>query len=67
MKSNFSFAILILMIFTFLVTDCRQKPVDIYDGFEGKRLSRIWQTNRMERHAFEIQSDNVYKGNALRK
>ena len=67
MKSNSVDALLFLTIFTFLVTGCRQKPVDVYDGFEGRRLSSIWQTNRMERHAFEIQSEKVYKGKSAAK
>jgi hypothetical protein len=40
---------------------------NVYDGFEGKKLSRIWSTDRMVEGAFEIQSDIVRKGRTAAK
>jgi hypothetical protein len=41
--------------------------IDVYDGFEKSRLSKIWSSKRMEASAFETQSNIVYKGNSAAK
>jgi Polysaccharide lyase len=55
-----------LIIFLFIGSGCRTK-INVYDGFESRRLSRIWETDRMVPASLEIQSDVVCKGKRAAK
>ena len=39
-----------------------QFKLNVYDGFEDSKLSKIWTNARMEQNAFEIQSKIVHSG-----
>jgi len=46
-------------------TRWRERPdahVDVYDGFEGRQLSRLWETSRFEPGAVTIDSQTVRAG-----
>jgi len=41
--------------------------IDVYDGFEGSGLSRIWSTDRFEAGAVSMQSEIVHAGHGAVK
>jgi hypothetical protein len=45
----------------FLVASCK-KPVEVYDGFEGNKLSTAWSTDRLVEGAVEFQPVVVRAG-----
>ncbi|MEP6676904.1 MAG: polysaccharide lyase [Ferruginibacter sp.] len=48
------------------IISCRS-PINVYDGFETPGLNKIWGTDRMEMHSFQIQSAIVRKGTSAAK
>lgn len=54
---------LLLLTFLLALTSCRAQ-VNLYDGFEDDKLSKIWSTDRMKSNAFKVQSTVVRKGNS---
>lgn len=47
-------------------SSCKSQ-INVYDGFETKKLSNAWTTDRMGKDAFEIQSAIVRNGNMAAK
>jgi hypothetical protein len=41
---------------------CDRSKINVYDDFEKQKLSKIWTSDRMERHSFKNQSQFVRKG-----
>ena len=42
----------------------RGAPIDVYDGFEGAKLSPLWETTRVVPGAIQMQSDIVRVGHS---
>ena len=59
---------LIIPLIIFLLTglSCKTR-INVYDGFESRKLSRIWDTDRMVSKSLEIQSEIVRKGERAAK
>jgi hypothetical protein len=58
-KINKSVIYPICIIFIAL-TGCQEKEINVSDNFDQPGLSRIWNTDRMEKQSFEIQSKIVH-------
>ena len=68
-KNNMTYlskSIFPLIIFLITGISC-QTRINVYDGFEAHKLSRIWDTDRMVPESFEIQSEVVHKGKSAAK
>jgi len=52
----------LLLILSLITLSCYHERVNVYDDFEAPALSKIWSTDRMEAHSFEIQSAVVRNG-----
>jgi len=65
-KINKSVIYPICIIFIAL-TGCREKEINVSDNFDQPGLSRIWNTDRMEKQSFEIQSKVVHNGSGAAK
>lgn len=59
--------ILFFLLFVIIEIGCQHKPINVYDDFEARKLSKIWTTDRMERRAFELQSNIVRNGSSAAK
>jgi hypothetical protein len=46
-------------------TNAPLSHMDVYDGFETQKLSRLWDTDRFERGAVTMQSQIVRAGHTL--
>jgi hypothetical protein len=65
-KINKSVIYPICIIFIAL-TGCQEKEINVSDNFDQPGLSRIWNTDRMEKQSFEIQSKVVHNGSGAAK
>jgi hypothetical protein len=65
-KINKSVIYPICIIFIAL-TGCQEKEINVSDNFDQPGLSRIWNTDRMEKQSFEIQSKVVNNGSGAAK
>lgn len=60
---NIQFIFLLLLV---SLNSCKAQT-DIYDGFESKKLSAVWTTDRMVKESLEFQTDIVRKGHVAAK
>jgi hypothetical protein len=54
-------------VFLFILSVSCKAQVNVYDGFETKKLNKIWNDDRMVQGAFETQSNFVRNGNSAAK
>jgi hypothetical protein len=51
------------LLLLFILNSCRSQ-IDVYDGFESPKLSKIWSTDRMVKESFKIQTNIVRTGHS---
>jgi len=62
--SSCAFAVAFWVFSGFFPSDARATSLDVYDGFETPELSKIWDTDRFEAGAVQIQTDVVRAGHS---
>lgn len=56
-----------LLVLSLFTQACSQREINVKDDFEAPGLSKIWSTDRMTAHSFEIQSVIFRKGHHAAK